>query len=257
MSREGSKEERRTMDFLGVRVDAVDTPGLCRRIVAFAEGGRQRKVMYVNADCILLALKDVGYRGILNRADLVYADGVGVVLGARLWGHRLPGRATGADFFPEFCRTFADRGLRLFLLGAREGVAQEAADRLRRQAPGVRIVGTHHGYFPPEKTGSVIALINGSKPHILVVGFGAPGQEKWMEQYGEHLQVPVIWGVGGLFDFLAGRTRRGPKWLLDNGFEWLCRLAVEPRRLWRRYLIGNIRFILRVFWYRFIDQRNW
>ena len=248
---------RNSIKFLGVQVDTVDTQGIFDRVLNFALEDKQRKVVYVNTDCMLLSLKDEVYRNILNSADLVYADGVGVVWGARLWGHRLPRRSTGADFMPLFCQVIAKHGLRLFLLGAREGVAEAAAMRLRQQIPSLIIAGTHHGYFKPQDTENLISMINASKPHILLVGFGAPAQEKWIEEHVSRIHAPVIWGVGGLLDFLSGRTQRGPKWLLDNGFEWLCRLIVEPRRLWRRYLIGNTRFVLYIFWYRFIEQRDW
>ncbi len=238
--------ERQTIDFLGVRVDVLDTGGLRDRILAMARGTGPHRVMYVNADCMLIARENSRYRQALNRADLVYADGIGVVWGARLLGHGLPGRNTGADFMPRFCRDFARHGIRLFLLGAREGVAAEAGRRLCAQAPGLQVVGTHHGYFRPGESERIIGEINRARPHILLVGMGAPCQELWIDTNRDRLEVPLLWGVGGLFDFLSGRTRRGPQWLLDHGFEWLCRLLVEPGRLWRRYLIGNVKFVLYV-----------
>jgi N-acetylglucosaminyldiphosphoundecaprenol N-acetyl-beta-D-mannosaminyltransferase len=209
--------------------------------------------MYVNADCMLLANKDKKYRKILNGADLVYADGVGVVYAAKLWGHSLPGRSTAADFMPDFCCTFAERGLRLFFLGAPDGVAEKAAEKLRQQIPNLNIVGTHHGYFSPAQSGEIISRINATKPDIVVVGFGAPYQEVWIHDNAHLFDTTVLWGVGGLFDFLSGRIKRGPQWLLDHGFEWLCRLLVEPRRLWRRYLLGNTKFVLYVLGRRFQD----
>jgi N-acetylglucosaminyldiphosphoundecaprenol N-acetyl-beta-D-mannosaminyltransferase len=248
-------KNRKTIDFLGIRVDVIDTKAICKQVIEFALGGKQRKVMYVNADCMLLSLKDTSYRQILNRADLIYADGIGVVLGARLWGHHLPGRSTGADFMPEFCKEFAKHNLRIYLIGAKEGVAEEAKQRLHQKAPNLNIAGTHHGYFTEEETGRIIKEINAAKPHILLIGIGAPYQERWIEENASKLNVPVLWGVGGLFDFISGRTWRGPQWLLDHGFEWLCRLIAEPKRLWKRYFIGNTRFILYILWYRFISQR--
>lgn len=249
------RAKRKAIEFLGVNVDVLDTEGLCERVLDFAQQDTPRKVMYVNADCMLLARKDGAYRDILNRADLVYADGVGVVWGAKLWGHRLPGRATAADFMPEFCRRFAGLGLRIYLLGAKEGVARKAKERLLEQVPDLEVAGVHHGYFSMEETTRIIEEVNAARPHVLLVGFGAPYQERWIEENSSQLEVPVIWGVGGLFDFISGRTKRGPKWLLDHGFEWLCRLVAEPRRLWRRYLVGNSKFVLYILWHRFIAQR--
>jgi N-acetylglucosaminyldiphosphoundecaprenol N-acetyl-beta-D-mannosaminyltransferase len=248
---------RQTIEFLGIQVDVLDTQGLCEQIVDFSLKGKQCKVFYVNADCILLSLKDKIYRQMLNRADLLYADGIGVVWGAKLWGHYLPSRSTAADFIPKFCEVFARYGLKIYFLGASDGVAKEAANRLLQKIPNLQIVGTHHGYFKGEETKRIIEAINTVRPHILLVGLGAPYQEQWIEENANGLDVPVIWGVGGLFDFISGRTWRGPQWLLDHGFEWFCRLIAEPRRLWRRYLIGNTKFVIYLLWYRFISHKTW
>lgn len=245
-------KERVMINILGVRVDVVDTQGLCKKVIEFVLDGKQHKIMYVNADCLLLSLKNKFYQQVINKADLVYADGIGVVWGARILGHHLPGRSTGADFVPDFCKVFADHDLGIYLIGAREGVAEEAANRLKMKVPHLKIVGTHHGYFAKEDRERIIASINNAKPHILLVGFGAPYQEMWIDEHATRLQASVIWGVGGLFDFLSGRTRRGPQLLLNHGFEWLCRLIVEPRRLWRRYLIGNTKFVYYLLRHRFI-----
>ncbi len=248
---------RSAVEFLGVRIDNVDTEELLQRVLAFSQDQNgQKRVMYVNADCMVLAQKNKRYRDILNSADLVYPDGAGVVLGARLWGLKLAGRSTAADFMPWFSREFARAGLSLFLLGARPGVAAEAARALKSRAPGLKVVGTHHGYFKREESPRVIELINESNADILLVGFGAPKQEFWIDENGQKLSPKVLWGVGGLFDFLSGRTPRGPRWMLDNGMEWLCRLIAEPRRLWKRYLIGNLVFLWFTIWKRFSKKNK-
>jgi N-acetylglucosaminyldiphosphoundecaprenol N-acetyl-beta-D-mannosaminyltransferase len=252
--KKSTEPQRRTIDLLGINIDVLDTDGLGRRILDFADRKEKRSVMYVNADCMLLARKNEKYRRVLNNCDLVYADGVGVVYGAKLWGHKLPGRSTAADFMPDFCRTFARKGLRIFFLGADHGVAREAAARLCREIPDLQVVGTHHGYFTPDQEKEVIAAVNAAEPDIVIIGFGAPYQELWISDNRDALNAAVVWGVGGLFDFLSGRTRRGPKWLLDNGFEWLCRLMTEPKRLWRRYLIGNTKFVVYLLLRRFFRR---
>lgn len=249
-------EERTTISFLGVKVDTLGTEGLYKRVLSRVLERKRCKVMYVNADCMLLSLKDRDYRRILNNASLVYADGTGVVLGARLWGHRLPGRSTGADFMPGFCKGFAGHGLSIYLLGAKKGVAEEAAECLLQKIPDLKIAGTFHGYFRREETGEVVKRINAAQPDIVLVGLGAPYQEKWIDENADALQASVVWGVGGLFDFLSGRTRRGPQCFLDNGFEWFCRLITEPRRLWYRYLVGNTKFIFHLLWHKFIDRKD-
>lgn len=237
---------RRVTDFLGINVDVLDTQGLFDRIVALVEERRQRKVMYLNAHCTVTAKKNSEYRDILNRADLVYADGMSVVWGARLLGSRLPGRSTGADFLPGFCKGFAERGYRLFFLGSKPDIIEKARLRLTEAVPGLNVVGTHHGYFKPHENDQVLEKISAADPHILIVGMGVPLQENWIDVNCSCLNVPVVWGVGALFDFMSGELPRGPQWLVDHGFEWLCRLCIEPRRLWKRFIFGNFQFMMYV-----------
>ena len=244
--------ERTTITLLGTTIDVLDVKGLGTKITQYIAAGVQTKIMYVNTDCMLIAKNDPGYQNVINNANLVYADGIGVVLGARLWGNTLPDRLTAADFMPELCRDFAKQGLRIYLLGAIEGVAEDAAKKLQKKIPNLLISGTHHGYFKQKQCADLIAEINATRPDIILVGFGAPLQEFWIHENSKKLDAKVVWGVGGLFDFLSGRTRRGPRFLLDNGFEWLCRLLTEPKRLWRRYLLGNTKFVLYLLWCRFV-----
>ncbi|MEA3468025.1 MAG: WecB/TagA/CpsF family glycosyltransferase [Thermodesulfobacteriota bacterium] len=248
--------ERKTINLLGTTIDVLDVKGLGKKITQYIAAGIQTKIMYVNTDCMLIAKNNPEYQDVLNNADLVYADGIGVVLGARLWGNSLPDRLTAADFMPDLCRDFAKQKLRIYLLGAIEGVAEDAAKSLQKKIPNLLITGTHHGYFKQEQCADLIAEINAARPDIILVGFGAPQQEFWIHENSKNLDAKVVWGVGGLFDFLSGKTRRGPKLLLDNGFEWLCRLTTEPKRLWRRYLIGNTKFILYLLWARFGGGRR-
>ena len=248
--------DRRTIDFMGINVDALDTRGLFDGIVSFAEGKKPRKVLYLNAHCAVTALKNKAYRDVLNRADLVYPDGQSIVWAARFLGDPLPCRSTGADFLPDFCRGFAERGLRLFFLGAAPGVAEKAAERLKVLAPGLEVAGTRHGYFKPDENDEILEEISQARPHILIVGMGVPLQEFWIDENASRLDVPVVWGVGALFDFISGELARGPRILVDHGFEWLCRLCIEPRRLWKRFLWGNCVFTAYVLAERFSSRRR-
>ncbi len=250
----GPEPQRDCIDFLGIKVDRIDTTTLIDRLVEFATGAVQRTAMYVNAACMLIAEKDPRYRQVLNSADIVYADGVGVVLGARMFGYRLPGRSTAADFIADLCTACAEANISLFFLGAKEGIAAKAAERLLAQVPGLHIAGTHHGYFKEEETDNIISMINRSGAEMLLIGFGAPAQEFWIRDNGKRLKPRCLWGVGGLFDFVSGNTPRGPQWLLDHGFEWLCRLLIEPRRLWRRYIPGNVLFLCTVIKHRLFPK---
>jgi N-acetylglucosaminyldiphosphoundecaprenol N-acetyl-beta-D-mannosaminyltransferase len=187
--------------------------------------------------------RDRAYRDILASADTVYCDGTGVVLAARLIGQTIPERMTGADWVEDLCRTAVERDLSLYLLGGAPEAVHGAAATLRRRHPGLHIVGEKAGY---DVGPSVVDAINKQRPDILLVGMGTPRQEKWIARYRLALDVPVVWAVGGLFDFVSGRIPRGPRWMTQHGLAWLCRLMVEPHRLWRRYLLGNPRFLWRV-----------
>lgn len=236
---------KEAVHLMDVDIEVVDEERLFTKIAHFAGNGETHKVMYVNAHCMVISQKDEAYKKILKRADLVYADGISLVWVGRLIGEYLPCRLTAADFMPRFFQRFAETGIRVYMLGAGPGVADRAAKRLRKNNPRLEIVGTHHGYFEEAESEKLIEDINAATPHILMVGMGVPYQEKWVEKHVDRIDVPVVWTIGALFDFLSGRLARGPQWLLDSGFEWLCRLLAEPRRLGRRYVVGNLLFI----WY--------
>ncbi len=239
---------RDTVTLLGVRVDRLTLDGLLDTATHMARSGGRHVIMYVNAHCLNTAYTDPAYRHILSRADVVYCDGAGVVLSARLTGQRLPERMTGADWIYPLCRRCAAEGVSLYLLGGQPGVAAQAAKRLTTLYPNLGIAGTHHGYihYSPAESIAAIEAANRARPDILLVGMGTPLQEKWIAAHRSQLETPVVWAVGALFDFVAGVQPRGPRWMLDHGLEWLYRLFSDPRRLWRRYLIGNPLLILRV-----------
>ncbi|MFQ6090675.1 MAG: WecB/TagA/CpsF family glycosyltransferase, partial [Candidatus Bipolaricaulia bacterium] len=177
-----------------------------------------------------------------RRADLVTPDGIGLVWASRFLGAPLPERVTGIDMIEEICRRATRRGYRIFLLGARPGVAQKAKERLEKRFPGVRIVGTHHGFFADDR--QVISKINGCRPDILLVGLGVPRQELWMMENKERLEVKILIGVGGSFDVLSGRLPRAPLALQRLGLEWLYRLFLQP---WRaRRVLAIPAFLLRI-----------
>jgi N-acetylglucosaminyldiphosphoundecaprenol N-acetyl-beta-D-mannosaminyltransferase len=235
------------VDVLGVGVDPVTLDDVLRIVESYVRSGGKKTVGYANVYCVNVAARDPEYREIANACDLVYCDGFGVVLGARILGSRLPGRMTGADWIYDLGRFCRQKGYSLFLMGGRPGVARRAADRLRSLFPGLRIPGTHHGYLAEEaRAEEAIRLANRSGADIVLVGMGTPIQEKFIHRYRDRIDAPVCWVVGALFDFVAGEVPRAPKWMLDNGLEWLFRLAYEPRRMWSRYLVGNTLFLCRV-----------
>jgi len=232
---------------LGVGVARLSLPQLVGYVEGVVRSNGQLCVMYANVHVLNVAWDDPELRAILNDADVVYCDGTGVALGARLLGYHLPGRMTGADWIEPLCEACAAKDISLYLLGGRPGVVAHAAELLQARHAGLHIVGTHHGYLADsESCRAAIAAVNAACPHILLVGMGTPVQEKWIAAHRDRLQVPVVWAVGALFDFVAGVQPRGPRWMLDHGLEWLCRLWSDPCRLWSRYMVGNPLFILRV-----------
>ncbi len=226
-----------------MRIDCVRRPELLDQVVRSVQRRRRQTILYVNAHCMNVQYKDHTYRDILADADVVYCDGAGVVLAARLTGQTIPERMTGADWIEDLSRIAAERNLSLYLLGGAPEAVHGAASALRRRYPDLHIVGETAGFDVGPTT---IAQINRARPDILLVGMGTPKQEKWIARHRSMLAVPVVWAVGGLFDFLSGRIPRGPRWMTQHGLEWLCRLMIEPHRLWRRYLLGNPRFLWRV-----------
>lgn len=231
-------------------MDPLEVEQLHAEIERLVRGRRRGLVLNVNAHCLNLCYEDPGLRDFLNGAEVVFCDGAGVMLAARILGRRIPQRITYADWIWQLADLASSRGFSLYLLGARPGVAQEAARRLRGRYPDLEIVGIRHGYFDHSagsaENEAVVEEINAAAPDILLVGLGMPLQERWLMENIDKLDAGVALTGGAVFDYVSGRLSRGPRLLTHNGFEWLARLLVEPRRLWRRYLIGNPLFLLRV-----------
>ncbi|MFL5844148.1 MAG: WecB/TagA/CpsF family glycosyltransferase [Solirubrobacteraceae bacterium] len=207
-----------------------------------------RKVMYVNAHVLNQSREYPELRDALEAADLVYCDGYGVRLAAKALDVEIPHRMTGADWIWDLATMCEVSGQSLYLLGSEPGVTAQAADRLRKRYPRLQVAGSHHGYFEPGSPHDdrVVEHINELRPDIVLVGMGTPRQELWVEHNAHRLDAGVVWTVGALFDIVSGKVPRAPHWLADNGLEWIFRLAIEPQRMWRRYLLGNPVFISRV-----------
>lgn len=233
---------RKLLVILGVPVDDLTMSEALDRLESFIQQGRltgrTHQIATVNADFVVNSLHDPELRLILQEADMATADGMPLVLGARLLGVPMADRVTGADLVPALAERAAEKGFSIFLLGAREGIAAHAAHILQERHSALKIAGV---ISPPnvdiqEIDRSILDHIRQAKPDILLVAFGNPKQEKWIRAYADYLQVPVCIGVGGTFDMIAGVTRRAPQWLQRVGLEWFYRLMQEPQRLWRRYI---------------------
>lgn len=234
------------LDILDVRIVNTTMDEAVDWILEKARGTEAAPVAFVNPDCLNIAYRDRAYHEVLGKAARVLPDGIGIHLACRLLGTSLRANVNGTDLFPKLCEKAVAAGVPLYLLGARPGVAQAAADAMCARFPGLAIAGVRDGYFPPEEEPAVLEAINRSGAGVLLVAMGAPRQELWLEARRERLVPPVRMGVGGLFDFYSGRIPRAPVWMREIGLEWTWRLLQEPGRMWRRYLIGNPLFLYRV-----------
>jgi len=204
-------------------------------------------VVTPNAQHVVLLESDAGLREAYACADLVVADGVSLLLASFVLGQQLRGRVAGVDLVEQLCGKAAELGLRVFLLGGHPGSAQLAAGKLRSRFPRLVVAGDccpARGFEHDERQlQEVREAIRAVCPDIVFVALGAPKQELWMHHHGRLLGVPVLVGVGGSFEMLGGVLRRAPRLMQRLGCEWLYRLLLEPGRLWKRYLVGNCRFL--------------
>ena len=242
------KTER--VKILGVQVDSLTIQHLHNEMGRIIQAQEHQLVLNVNVNCLNLAYRHGWLRDFLNSAALVFCDGSGVRLGLGMLGRRIPERITYADWTWQLAEFAEPRDFTLFFLGARPGIADQAAARLQERFPNLHIVGTHHGYFDktsdsPENK-AVIQQINAVKPNILILGFGMPMQERWLLENWERIEANIALTGGAVFDYVSGELHRAPRWMTDHGLEWLGRLIIEPRRLWRRYIVGNPLFLYRV-----------
>ncbi|MEZ4867904.1 MAG: WecB/TagA/CpsF family glycosyltransferase [Caldilineaceae bacterium] len=248
---------RKLLVILGTPVDDINMEEALDRIETFIAIGRAtgkgHQIATINADFVVKSLHDPELRRILQEADLATADGMPLVWSARLLDVPLQDRVTGADMVPALAQRAAEKGYSIYFLGAAPGVAAQAATILQTQYPDLRIAGIAAPSPSAVQNGdpAIIAACRAAKPDILLVAFGNPKQEKWIYHHARQLGVPVMMGVGGTFDFIAGVTKRAPRWMQQTGLEWLYRLVCEPRRLWKRYatdLIGFGAFFLWQWW---------
>jgi N-acetylglucosaminyldiphosphoundecaprenol N-acetyl-beta-D-mannosaminyltransferase len=229
----------------------VDALSFSEAVEMLVEHAALRKpaayVVTPNAQHVVMLEDNPRFREYYEHAGMVLPDGASLLVAARILGTKLKERVNGTNLFTSLCERAAQEGLSVFLLGSRPGVADLAAKKLQERYPNLIVAGTcapAEGFENRQELLEEVAQkVSEVRPHILFVGLGAPKQESWMFQHGLSLGVPVSVGVGGSFDLVSGRLPRAPRWMQDCGFEWLFRLVVEPGRLWKRYLIGNARFI--------------
>ncbi|MGH2778102.1 MAG: WecB/TagA/CpsF family glycosyltransferase [Actinomycetota bacterium] len=235
-----------TSEVLGVPIARLAPEEALVEAQRLYEEATPAMVAYVNVHTVSLAAEDPTYADVLRSADLVLNDGKGVMLAGLILGRRFPADLNGNFFTPKLLERAAECGWSTFILGARPGVAELVADVLRAEHPGLHIAGTMHGHFSPGEESDVVARIKDSGAGMLLVGMGNPLQERFLARRLHETGARLGVGVGAFLDFRVGEVTRAPGWMNRIGVEWVHRLLQEPRRMWRRYLIGNPRFVWRV-----------
>lgn len=212
----------------------------------------KRVIFFANAHVINVARKDQEFSSILQKADLVLADGMGIRIAGKLLGNPVQENLNGTDLMPKILEYAEKNHMSVFLLGAEEGITQNAAIQIKTSFPKLKIVGHHHGYLNQTINEKVLTQINSLSPDILLVGMGNPLQEKWIHHHSKLLNTKFFFGVGAYFDFVSGKFPRAPSLYRRLGMEWIYRLWQEPSRLMSRYLAG-----IPVFLYRIVGQYFW
>lgn len=226
---------------LNVPVHNVSVADALTRIDQFIAEGGSHQICTVNPEFVMAAQDDPEFLRVLQQADLCVPDGVGLLFAARWLGQPLKERVAGSDLIPLLAEAAAQKGWRIFFLGAAEGVADEAAKLLQARYPGLQVAGDWAGSPRPADEAEALRRITAGQPQILLVAYGAPAQDKWIARNRSRLNVPVLMGVGGAFDFITGNAVRAPRWVQRLGLEWLHRLIQQPWR-WGRILTAVPKF---------------
>ena len=232
---------------VGIPLGLIDYDGALNWIERMVQARQRGYVCVCNVHAVMASAEDPDLRAALMGSSLNVPDGQPLVWALNLLGHSLDDRVYGPELMARYCARAVSSGQRMYLYGGRnQGALVQLALNLRQRYPGVRIVGGYsppHRPLTPEERAAVVKEINGSRADVVWVGIGVPKQEKWMAEMRADLEAPVLVGVGAAFDFHAGLVPQAPNWLQESGLEWAYRLAHEPRRLWRRYMRYNPRFV--------------
>jgi len=242
------RDNQARIDVLGIGIDNLTMDGVLARIDDIIRAGKPSVIYTANSNHVRLFRADPVFAKAYKEADLVTADGVPVMLAAKIFGTPIAAKVSGSDLTEKICALSAKCGYRIYFLGAAEGVGEQAKGRCEKMYPGVQIVGVYspsRAELTDEAANkAIIEKINSSGANILYAALNAPFQEIWLSRARASLRVPVLIGVGGSIDYLAGLIKRPPAWVCRAGFEWLARLIQSPRRYWKRYLSDSV-----IIWY--------
>ncbi len=235
------------VEIMGCFIDNLSMEETLHKIESFIHSGRPHQHVAVNVDKVVKASRDPDLRRIINECALVNVDGMPVVWASRLLGKSLKERVAGVELFEALVARSAEKGWRVFFLGAQEEVVRAVTDLCRRKWPRLKVAGYRNGYWNREEEAGVVKLIADSRPHLLFVAISSPKKEQFLGRYQSELKVPFAMGVGGSFDVMAGKVKRAPVWIQKCSLEWFYRFLQEPGRMFRRYFIDDMHF----FWLLF------
>lgn len=229
--------------FLNTYVDALTMEETLDKIVEFIDKKKCVQHVVINAGKINLMQQNPELTQIINDCPLINADGQSIVWGAKIQGKKIPERVAGIDIFTELVKISAEKGYKPYFFGATEEVVERVVETFKKQYPNLKVAGYRNGYFDKSESQKIAQNIKESGADILFVAFSSPMKEFWIKEHMEIMKVPFAMGVGGSFDVVAGKTTRAPKWMQKSGLEWFHRFIQEPKRMWKRYIIGNFKFI--------------
>ena len=218
------------LNILGVNINKVNQKEATDFLIKKLDEDKCNMIVTPNSEIVMHAVKDPELMAIINEADLVIPDGIGLVYASRIMGSPLKERVTGIDFLSSALDYIKDKDMSVFLLGSKPGIAEKAGDNMRQKYPGLKIAGTHHGYFNQDEEPDIIDKINQTKADLVCLALGSPKQEKIMAKYKDVLKAKICIGVGGSLDVWAGELKRAPDFYRNNGLEWLYRLIQQPSR---------------------------
>lgn len=233
-----------TVCIMDIEIASFGMAEAVKTVEKFIETQKPHLIATANAEMLMLAESNEEFKAILQSADLVVPDGAGVVWAAKTLGRPVKERVAGYDLTQELLSIAAQKGYRIYFLGAAPGVALQAKIVAETKYPGLLIVGVRDGYFADKDDITVIDDITKANPHILLAAMGVPRQEHWLYKYRNHLNVPVAMGVGGTFDVMAGIVDRAPLWMQKSGLEWSYRLIKQPRRIFR--MMALPKFVIKI-----------
>lgn len=235
--------ENQRYKILNTYVNAISMKETIKQVDMIIQSGKPTQHVVINASKVNLMETDSELRRIVNSCPIINADGASIVWAAKKLGVPLKQRVTGIDLFINLITLANDKGYKVYLFGAKEEIITKVKTIFEEKYPNLQIVGARNGYFSQSDEPEIVKNIAQSKADMMFVAFSSPQKEYWINKYIDQLRVPFVMGVGGSFDVVAGVTSRAPEWMQEHGLEWFYRFIQEPRRMWKRYIIGNIKFI--------------